>query len=311
MKKRDLHECGQIFRYLRLHFRLDASSICRSGICMISIISRWMSVRDRHICDKQNSEKAHRILFDLGLLITVIFCLCCHSRLLKHLRNGVETATRSFNKSYLNIMTFQSLKLLRSYDEAVLTQVVFFVESRVCEIAAQNSWFVRAFEEERIDCVLCIGFCTFSSSSSDKTFALLNFIDRKQLVRDLIAIDCKNISARTNEEVNIFWGIDLIDYQRQHCQFLIFISVIDSDFIVLLFTRYVKFRDQYNSEIYEAIFYGSRGLWILISASAFLSQLTSFALFLSQLRNALTQIRNFAIDLEETLYLVLLICIFQ
>lgn len=208
-------------------------------------------------------------------------------------------------------MASQSRKLIRSYDEAVLTQVAFSAESHVCEIAAQNPWFVRAFEGGRVDCVLCTGSRTFPGSSSDKTFALLDSIDRKQPVKDLIAIDCKNISARTDGEANIFWGIGLTDYQHQHCQFLILTSAIDPDSIVLLPTRYVKFRDQYNSGIYEAIFYGPRGLWTLTSAPAFPPQLSPFALPLSQLGNALAQIRNFAIGLEETLYLALLICISQ
>ena len=52
--------------------------------------------------------------------------------------------------------------------------------------------------------MLCTDSRIFSNFSSDRTFALLEVINTKQFVKDFIAIDCKNISARTDREVNIF-----------------------------------------------------------------------------------------------------------
>jgi len=198
-------------------------------------------------------------------------------------------------------MPSQYSKLFKSYNSAILTMVAFSAEARVCAITAQaNPYFVRAFEGGGADCVVCTKSDELEGSSADRTFAMLDSIDRGDPEKGLIAIECKNISPRTDQEANILWTFVLTEYQRRYCQLVILTSARDPDFVVGLPMRYIDLKFPNRRGDTEITFYGLRALWTLHSVPAFPPELAPFTLPLVRLGDALAQVRDFANGVQES-----------
>ena len=179
--------------------------------------------------------------------------------------------------------------LALGFNLAILTQIAYLAESRVCKAAGHNQNFLRAFEGGQHDCGLFKGSPSLGGGTlTSKIFKLSrSYNDEDDLI---IPLEVKNPGPTGDYQRNVSWRFEITESQVNRCQALIITSPKEPGFVVLLPMHYHRQRAvnlQRGGGTY-------RPLWSLHPLPAFPPEWSPFVLPMSQLVNALTNMLDYA-----------------
>ena len=117
----------------------------------------------------------------------------------------------------------------------------------------------------------------------------VQLVDNSEGSKPIVPLDVKNMMPRSVHGA-IMWGVRLTEQQRRTCQALIILSPSEPNFCVFLPVHYLR-QNNFRADVRIP---GFQPLWTLHSLPAFPPPFTPFVTPLSELKQTVTDMRNFA-----------------
>jgi hypothetical protein len=178
--------------------------------------------------------------------------------------------------------------LARSFNVALVAQVASLAESRVCEYAAKNPDFLRAFEGGQHDCGLYLGSKLLGGTLTDRLYMLQDTEDWER--ESIIPMDVKNPGPIADHKGSVFWVFHITQEQVKRCQVLLISSPKAPDSVTLLPMHYHRIRS-------KTLLRGSdsyRPSWTTHPLPAFPPEWSPFVMHISKIADALANMREYA-----------------
>ena len=181
------------------------------------------------------------------------------------------------------------VKQIKSFERDVRQQIFCLSKSRLFH-CIDNAYFIRVFEKEVVDCDVLVDDELMIDTLIDKLFKLRRFRN-VNVDLEIVTLKIKNINSRVDNKENIAWDFSFSQDQLDICQTIIIIIIQALDFVAFLSMNYVRrrknMRHETNFEDY------SRSTWTLHFISKFSFELTSFMIFIAQLKTTLESMRDY------------------
>ena len=190
---------------------------------------------------------------------------------------------------------FRNADSLRTYTITIRNHVAFCAQALVCQVATETSpFFVTAFEGGRNDGGIRLGSPAVSEDATDRFFET---VDRESRTKDLVTVDVKSIApmADTRGEA-VYWAAEFTPAQLKSCQVAILTATKDPGYVAVVPMYCLHQRPmaplskgkRHNTQ-------NIRPVWTLHPLPAFPPEFAPFIRPLSQLEEALTNIRDITI----------------
>ena len=186
----------------------------------------------------------------------------------------------------------RDVDILRSYTSIIRLQVAYCSQAQVCQVATEaNPFFVAAFEGGRNDGGIRLGS---PSVSEDITERFFDTVEGETSTKNLVPVDIKSIApmADTRGEA-VYWRAEFTFAQLESCQVAILTAAKDPGYVAVVPMYCFRQRPmplspmgrRHNTQ-------NIRPVWTLHPLPAFPPEFAPFIRPLSQLEEALTNIRD-------------------
>lgn len=191
--------------------------------------------------------------------------------------------------------SFRDADILRSYSIALRNQVAYSAQAQVCQVAtAANPFFVTSFEGGGNDGGIRLGSPSVGEDITDRFF---DTVKGDTSTRDLVPVDIKSIAPKAdNRGEAVVWLFELTGSQSKSCQVAILVAAKDPGYVAVVPVYCLRQRRMTPS--------GSkmrnhtqhiRPVWTLHPLPAFPPEFAPFIRPISQLGEALTNVRDITI----------------